>query len=56
MMFFEFEILKVIKTERRGPNYLSGVVDPIERAGHAIKRFKCVFRGTIPIGVYYLHP
>jgi galactokinase len=46
----EFKVSELAKSEKRWPNYIMGVVDQIQKAGHALPGFNCVFGGDIPIG------
>jgi galactokinase len=46
----EFHASDLVKSEKRWPNYIMGVVDQIQKAGHVIPGFNCVFGGDIPIG------
>ena len=47
---YEFSIHDIRKSEKRWPNYLSGVVDQLKKAGCEFNGFNCVFGGDIPIG------
>jgi galactokinase len=45
-----FEIRDLARSPLRWPDYLTGVVDQLARAGYPIRGFECVFGGDIPIG------
>ena len=47
---YEFSLHDIQKSEKRWPDYLSGVVDQIKKAGYDFNGFNCVFGGDIPIG------
>ncbi|MBI5729525.1 MAG: galactokinase [Ignavibacteriales bacterium] len=47
---FEFAVCSLLFTEKHWPNYLMGVVDQLNKFGHKLKGFNCVFGGDIPIG------
>ena len=47
---FELDIAHTESSARGWPNYLTGIVDQMIRAGHSIRGFNCVFGGDIPIG------
>jgi len=38
------------RSDKRWPNYLLGVVDQLQKAGHKVPGFNCVFGGDVPIG------
>ncbi|GAA4459968.1 galactokinase [Nibrella saemangeumensis] len=38
------------RSEQGWPNYLLGVIDQLQLAGHRVGGFNCIFGGTIPIG------
>jgi len=38
------------RSDKRWPNYLLGVVDQLQKAGHNVPGFNCVFGGDVPIG------
>jgi galactokinase len=46
----EFELDRLIKSDKRWPNYLLGVVDQLQKKGCKVGGFNCVFGGDIPIG------
>ncbi len=46
----EFEITRPVKSAKRWPNYLMGVVDQIQKRGYQLQGFDCLFGGDIPIG------
>ncbi len=49
--YFETEVAREYKkAEINWSNYIIGVVDELEKAGHVIGGFDCVFGGNIPIG------
>lgn len=43
-------VSRIHHQEKHWANYLLGVVDQIQKLGHTIKGFNCVFGGNIPIG------
>ncbi|MBM3310216.1 MAG: galactokinase [Candidatus Aminicenantes bacterium] len=45
-----FPLARVEKSGRRWPDYLSGVVLELQRAGAKVGAFRCAFGGDIPIG------
>ncbi len=47
---FDFSLETLKKSTKSWPNYLLGVVDQFQKAGHVISGFNCVFGGDIPIG------
>lgn len=47
---FEFDLRDFSPTDRGWPNYLMGVVQVLQEAGHEIPGFDCAFGGNIPIG------
>ena len=47
---FEISVGQLEKSEPGWPNYLMGVVDQLQKAGHKISGFNCVIGGNIPIG------
>ncbi len=47
---YEFQLGRLIKSPKRWPNYLLGVLDQLQRLGYPLKGFNCVFGGNIPIG------
>ena len=47
---YEFSLHDIQKSEKRWPDYLSGVVDQLKKAGYDFNGFNCVFGGDIPIG------
>jgi len=46
----EFEVGRPVRSDKRWPNYLMGVVDQLGKAGAKVGGFACVFGGDIPIG------
>lgn len=46
----QYQVSSIKKQEKSWPNYLMGVVDQLNKRGHKIKGFNCVFGGDIPIG------
>jgi galactokinase len=44
------DLKRLERSDKRWPNYLLGVVDQLQKAGHTIPGFNCVFGGDIPIG------
>jgi galactokinase len=38
------------KSSKRWPDYLLGVADQLQKAGHSLPGFNCVFGGDVPIG------
>ena len=48
--YYECSLDNLEKSEKRWPDYLLGVVDQLNKEGHKIKGFNCVFGGDIPIG------
>lgn len=47
---FEYQVSSVKHQEKSWVNYLLGVVDQLQKAGHKINGFNCVFGGDIPLG------
>jgi len=47
---FEFAADRPAFSEKGWPNYLMGVVDQLNKTGHAVSGFNCVFGGDIPMG------
>jgi len=47
---YRAELARLEKSGKGWPDYLLGVVDQIQKAGHAIPGFNCVFGGDVPIG------
>lgn len=47
---FTFQLDNLIAQPRHWANYLMGVVDEVQKAGHAIQGFDLVFGGDIPTG------
>ena len=47
---FSFKNSELNKSKQGWPNYVMGVVDELQKAGHTIKPFNCVFGGNIPTG------
>ena len=47
---FEFTLDDLKKSDKKWPDYLTGVVDQFLKAGHVVKGFNCAFGGDIPIG------
>ena len=47
---FETNIDGLKKSEKGWPNYLMGVLDQLNKAGHTFSGFNCVFGGDIPVG------
>ena len=47
---YQFQLEDLTKAIKKWPDYLLGVVDQLQRNGHALKGFNCVFGGDIPIG------
>jgi galactokinase len=48
--FAEFDLSSFKPSKTGWANYIMGVVDQLQKAGHEIKGFDCVFGGDIPIG------
>jgi galactokinase len=46
----QYQVSSIKKQEKSWPNYLMGVVDQLNKRGHKIKGFNCVFGGDIPLG------
>ena len=46
----EFDLQDLKPSRTAWANYILGVVDQLQKAGHAIEGFDCVFGGDIPIG------
>ncbi len=47
---FNFDSRRPAKSDKGWANYLIGIVDQLNKAGHSINGFDCVFAGDIPIG------
>ena len=47
---FEVEIKDLRPSNKEWPNYLMGVIEQIQKAGHEISGFNCVIGGDIPLG------
>jgi galactokinase len=47
---FETSIDLLKKSEKGWPNYLTGVLDQLNKAGYSYSGFNCVFGGDIPVG------
>ncbi len=47
---FETSIDALKKSEKGWPNYLTGVLDQLNKSGYAFSGFNCVFGGDIPVG------
>ncbi len=47
---YEGAIDTLERSPKGWPDYLLGMVDQIQRAGHTIGGFNCIFGGTIPMG------
>ena len=47
---YEFNVDKLIYSDRVWPNYLIGIVDQLIKRGYKLSGFNCVFGGNIPIG------
>jgi galactokinase len=47
---FRCELDSLHRSPPRWPDYLQGVIDQFQKAGHRIKGFNCVFGGDIPVG------
>lgn len=47
---FEYELTDYKPLANGWPNYIMGVTDQFQKAGHQLKGFDCVFGGDIPIG------
>ncbi len=47
---WEFDARKPEKSSKRWANYLIGIVDQLQRGGHRLCGFDCLFGGNIPIG------
>jgi galactokinase len=47
---FSFSLNQLARSDQGWPNYIMGVVDQLQRSGHALKGFNCVFGGNIPLG------
>lgn len=43
-------ISNIVFSEKGWPNYLLGVIDQLQKAGHVIKGFNCVIAGDVPTG------
>jgi galactokinase len=48
--YYECQVSNVKHQERSWINYLLGIIDQLQKAGHKIKGFNCVFGGDIPLG------
>ena len=48
--YYEGNINNLKKDAKHWPDYISGVVDELQKAGHVIKGFNCVISGDIPLG------
>lgn len=46
----EFNVNEISKNEKHWANYIIGVVDQLNKHGHKIENFDCMFSGDIPIG------
>jgi len=46
----QFQLPVVTPSPKGWPNYILGVVDELQKAGHALRGFRCVYGGDIPIG------
>lgn len=46
----QLQVSNISHHEKNWANYLLGVIDQIQKLGHSIKGFNCVFGGDIPIG------
>ncbi len=47
---FEVDINDLKSSDKEWPNYLMGVIEQIQEAGHEISGFNCVIGGDIPLG------
>jgi len=47
---YEFSLHDIRRSEKRWPDYLTGVVDQLRKEGNDFNGFNCVFGGDIPIG------
>jgi galactokinase len=47
---FRCELDGLHRSPLRWPDYLQGVIDQFQRAGHKVGGFNCVFGGDIPVG------
>ena len=47
---FQGSLSALKPSEKEWPNYIMGVADQLQKAGHKLKGFNCVFGGNIPIG------
>jgi len=47
---FRGELARLEKSGKQWPDYLLGVVDQLQKAGHVVPGFNCVFGGDVPIG------
>lgn len=47
---YQGSVDNLVKSPAGWPNYILGVVDQLQRAGHTVGGFNCVFGGTIPLG------
>ncbi len=47
---YESRVDKLRKSEKGWPDYLTGVLDQLNKAGHSYSGFNCVFGGDIPVG------
>lgn len=49
--YFEADLSDpLVRSELRWPDYLLGVIDQLQKLGHDIEGFDCVFSGNVPIG------
>lgn len=48
--YYECSLDRLEKSGKHWPDYLLGVVDQLNKEGHEIQGFNCVFGGDIPIG------
>ncbi len=46
----QYQVSSIRKQEKSWPNYLMGIVDQLNKRGHKIRGFNCVFGGDIPLG------
>ena len=49
--YFEADLSDpLVRSKLRWPDYLLGVIDQLQKLGHDIEGFDCVFSGNVPIG------
>ncbi|MFW5762561.1 MAG: galactokinase, partial [Cyclobacteriaceae bacterium] len=47
---YEVDLSNLQKSEKGWPDYLMGVIEQVQKAGHEIDGFDCVIGGDIPLG------